>query len=108
MRDSLRLDSGQVVLLLPLRDALAARNGARLDSLRRVLAREGANPDPVRLLPLLRPLFEAARNDVAQAIVSVHAILTEGQWAKVPEPVRNFQMGPRPGMGPGAVRPPRP
>ena len=78
------------------------------DSLRSVIQREGTNPDPARLLPILRPLFEAARNDVAQAVVTVRAILTEAQWAKVRESVRSFQIGPRPGMGPGAVRPPRP
>ena len=108
LRDSLVLDSAQVALLEPVRDSLAARNGRRLDSLRSVIQREGSNPDPARLLPILRPLFEAARNDVAQAVVTVRAILTEAQWAKVPESVRSFQIGPRPGMGPGAVRPPRP
>ena len=108
LRDSLVLDSAQVALLEPVRDSLAARNGRRLDSLRSVIQREGTNPDPARLLPILRPLFEAARNDVAQAVVTVRAILTEAQWAKVPESVRSFQIGPRPGMGPGPVRPPRP
>jgi hypothetical protein len=30
--------------------------------------------------------------------VAVRAILTAEQWAKLPESVRNFQLGPRPGQ----------
>jgi hypothetical protein len=109
LRDSLVLDSSQVALLEPVRDSLAARNGRRLDSLRAVIQHEGTNADPARMLPILRPLFEAARNDVAQAAVTVRAILTEAQWATVPERVRNFPIGPRqPGQGRPGVRPERP
>jgi hypothetical protein len=101
MRDSLRLDSGQVVLLGGLRDSLAARNSVRVDSLRRVFERLGDNPDPGRLMalmPQLRPLFQAAREDVSKAIVDVHAVLREDQWAMLPESVKNFQLTPGPGF----------
>ena len=111
MRDSLRLDSGQVVLLTLLRDSLARRNGVLMDSLRRTVSREGNNLDQtslMRLMPVLRPLFEAARAEVSAAIVGVHAILTEEQWAKVPESVKAVQLRPRMGGGPGEGRPPRP
>jgi hypothetical protein len=37
---------------------------------------------------------------VAQDIVSVHAILREDQWEKVPESVKVFRLR-GPGMGPG-------
>ncbi|MDP3773865.1 MAG: carboxypeptidase regulatory-like domain-containing protein [Gemmatimonadales bacterium] len=97
LKDSLGLDSAQIVLLMPLRDSLAARNTRRLDSLRAAVG-TGNNPDFVRLMPILRPLFEAGRNEVAQATVAVRAILTAEQWAKLPESVRNFQLGPRPGQ----------
>ena len=94
MRDSLKLDSGQAVLLLPLRDSLAARNAVRVDSLRHALQRLGDSPAPNQLLglmPLMRPLFTAARDDVARAIVDVHAVLRADQWAMMPESVRGFQ-----------------
>ncbi|MEK7667254.1 MAG: hypothetical protein AAB409_01245, partial [Gemmatimonadota bacterium] len=109
MRDSLHLDSGQVVLLTPLRDSLAARNSVRLDSLRRAVQAAGNNTESLmRLIPQLQPLFQAARTDVAQMLVSVRAILTEEQWVLVPEAVKIVQLGPRrPGMmGPGQMRPP--
>ena len=102
MRDSLHLDSGQVTLLVPVRDSLTARNAVRVDSLRGTAQRAGNSPDIARLMPILRPLFQEARSDVAQSVVTVKAILTAEQWAKVPESVRNFQaQGPRPGQGQG-------
>ena len=102
MRDSLHLDSGQVTLLVPVRDSLAVHNALRVDSLRGTVQRSGSSPDLARLMPILRPLFQQARNEVAQSVVTVKAILTSEQWAKVPESVRNFQaQGPRPGQGPG-------
>ena len=100
-----------MVLLTLLRDSLARRNGVLMDSLRRTVAREGNNLDQtslMRLMPVLRPLFEAARVEVSAAIVGVHAILTEEQWAKVPESVKAIQLRPRMGGGPGEGRPPRP
>ncbi len=111
LRDSLRLDSAQVALLTPLRDSLAARNQARLDTFRVVLEREGTNADPARLLGRLRPRFEEARGDVARMVTEVRAVLTEGQWAMVPAQLRNFAAGPRPGQGqqrPLRERPPTP
>jgi hypothetical protein len=105
MRDSLGLDSTQVQLLEPMRDSLAYRNRVRVDSLRIVVQGAGNNPDLARLMPTLRPLFTDARNDVAQSLVTVRAILRPEQWAKVPESVRNFQaQAPRPGQGQGGVR----
>lgn len=94
MRDSLKLDSGQVVLLGPVRDSLDARKALRVDSLRHVLQRLGDSPSPNQLIgvmPQMRPLFQAARDDVARAIVDVHAILRPEQWALMPESVRAFQ-----------------
>ena len=109
MKDSLQLDSGQVVLLAILRDSLVRRNGVVMDSLRSIAQSAGRNADAttlMTLMPRLRPLFEKMRNEVAQDIVSVHAILHEDQWAKVPDSVKNFRMGGLRG-GPGAGGPPR-
>jgi hypothetical protein len=97
MRDSLGLDSSQVELLVPLRDSLAVRNTGRVDSLRHVFQRVGNSPNPnqiMTLMPQLRPLFQAARDDVSKAIVDVHAVLREDQWTKLPDALKNFQMNP--------------
>jgi hypothetical protein len=94
MRDSLKLDSGQAELLVPLRDSLAARNAVRVDSLRQALRRLGDSPAPnqlLGLLPQMRPLFQAARDDVARTIIEVHAVLRPDQWVLLPESVRGFQ-----------------
>jgi len=109
MRDSLKLDSGQVVLLQPLRDSLAARNQVRVDSLRHAFQRIGDQPSPnqlIGLMPQLRPLFQAARDDVAKTIIDVHAILHEDQWAMMPASVRTFQSTLVRGFRGGGARPP--
>jgi len=104
MKDTLQLDSGQVVLLTVLRDSLTRRNGVVMDSLRAIAQSAGRNADAtslMTLMPRLRPLFDKLRGEVAADIVSVHAILHEEQWAKVPDSVKNFRMGGLRG-GPGA------
>jgi hypothetical protein len=109
LRDSLRLDTGQVVLLLPVRDSLAARNAVRVDSLRHAFQSIGDTPSPsqlIGLMPQLRPLFQAARDDVARAIVEVHAILHDDQWAMMPASVKTFQSTLFRGLRGGAPRPP--
>jgi hypothetical protein len=103
MRDSLQLDSGQVVLLTLLRDSLTRRNGVLMDSLRAIATAAGRNADAstlMNLMPRLRPLFDRMRSEVGADIVSVHAILREDQWEKVPESVKVFRLR-GPGMGPG-------
>jgi hypothetical protein len=102
MKDTLQLDSGQVVLLTVLRDSLVRRNGVVMDTLRAIAQSAGRNADAtslMTLMPRLRPLFDRLRGEVAQDVVSVHAILHEDQWAKVPDSVKNVRVGPR---GPGA------
>ena len=97
MRDSLKLDSGQVRLLTPVADSLDAQKQVAVDSLRRVFDRLGTSPDPTRLIglmPQLRPLFQGARDAVAHAVTQVHSILRDDQWDKVPAELRNFQATP--------------
>jgi hypothetical protein len=108
MRDSLKLDSGQVLLLTPLRDSLETRKAVKVDSLRRVFEHLGTSPDPTRLMglmPQLRPLFQAARDDVAKAIVDVHAVLREAQWDLVPDAVKNFSSNLQRGLRGAGPRP---
>jgi hypothetical protein len=97
MRDSLKLDSGQIALLTPVADSLDAHKKVAVDSLRRVFERLGTSPDPTKLMglmPQLRPLFQGARDDVAHAVVEVHSILRDDQWDKVPAGLRSFQATP--------------
>ncbi len=112
LRDTLGLDSAQVRLLVPVRDALEARNRVRLDSARTVLARIGERPSVQQLLtvlPPLRPVFEAGRADVQEALVTVRAVLRPEQWDAVPESIRTvpgmalpgMRSGLRPGITPG-------
>ena len=115
LRDSIRLDSSQVALLIPLRDSLAAHTTQRIDSLRQVIQREGNNPaNLMRLMPTLRPVFTAARNEINSTLVSVRAILTEEQWARVPDTIKSIGaqgVGPMlmgPGQGPRDGPRPRP
>ena len=109
MKDSLHLDSAQIVLLTPLRDSLAAHNTARIDSLRRVVDREGNNPNNLlRLMPALRPVFQQAREEIAASLVSVRAILRDEQFVLLPDAVKNAG---QPGRGfgvPGQQGPGRP
>jgi hypothetical protein len=110
LRDSLGLDSAQVALLVPVRDSLAARNASRVDSLRAAMQGLGDNVTPAQMqgvLPRLRPMFEAARTDIQQVVVTVRAVLTPAQWELVPAAIKNAQVQPfRPGGGPGGQRPP--
>jgi len=99
MRDSLHLSPEQVTLLVPIRDSVATHVSVRLDSLRAAIAAGGSNPDFARLMPILRPLFTTSRDEVAQAVVNVRAILTPEQWELVPDSVKNFQTNPFRGPG---------
>jgi hypothetical protein len=101
MRDSLALDSSQVLLLVPVRDSLDALRRTQLDSARAILGRRGNNPSAAQLMemmPLLRPLFEALRNEQQEAVVTVRAILRPEQFERLPEAVRSPG---RVGFGPG-------
>jgi hypothetical protein len=99
MKDTLQLDSSQVARLEPLRDGLAARTRARVDTARAALEREGPNPDPMRLIGILRPSFESGREDVLTVLDQVRGILTPEQWARLPEQMRSLPDRRRPLRG---------
>jgi hypothetical protein len=87
-RANLRLTPDQVARLEMLRDSFALRNGARADSLRAAVEREGAAPDPARLLTVVRPLIDAGRRDADAALAEIRGVLTQEQWNKLPERIR--------------------
>jgi hypothetical protein len=94
LRDTILLDSAQVVRLTAIRDSLDARNQARMDTVQRALAREGTNANPERLFPQLAPMLEGLRRDRGAAVREVQAVLTPVQWARV-----SLRLRPPPGQG---------
>jgi hypothetical protein len=87
-RAELGLTPEQVARLEAVRDSFALRNRTRADSVRAVVEREGATPDPARLLGVLRPLVEEGRRDGDGVREALRGILTPEQWAKLPERLR--------------------
>jgi hypothetical protein len=87
-REALGLTPDQVTRLEAVRDSFAIQNRARADSLRAAVEREGATPDPARLLSVVRPLIEAGRREADAALVEIRGVLTEEQWNKLPERIR--------------------
>jgi hypothetical protein len=87
-RDTLRLSAEQVVRLEAARDSFALRQAARADRLQSALQDLGANPDPAQLMPVVRPMLEEARQDVVATHEAARAVLTNVQWAWLPESVR--------------------
>ena len=87
-RAELALTPEQVTRLEAVRDSFALRNRTRADSLRAVVEREGATPDPARLLGVLRPLVEAGRRDADGIRDTIRGMLTPEQWSKLPERMR--------------------
>jgi hypothetical protein len=87
-RAALDLTADQVTRLEAVRDSFALRNRTRADSLRAVVEREGATPDPARLLAVVRPLVEAGRREGESVMQAIRALLTPEQWSKLPERLR--------------------
>jgi hypothetical protein len=97
LRDSLQLDSAQVVRLEPVRDSLAARFAKLAEETRALIARQGNNPDQALVFAAIRPKLAERRTAFEAALEQARAIMTPEQWARVPEEVRN----PFRGFGPG-------
>jgi hypothetical protein len=109
-KDSLVLDARQVAALQALVDSSAARTAPLLDSLRVEVERGGTNPDMARLFTRLGELQRVTMLDRDSTTAAVRRILTDAQWALLPEairnPPRNPFMGGRPGAGgPGGAGP---
>ncbi|HET9064802.1 MAG TPA: hypothetical protein VFN22_03150 [Gemmatimonadales bacterium] len=92
-RDSLALDARQVVALQLLVDSSEARLRPALDSLNAEIERGGTNPDIQKIFPLFNEVQRIARTDRDSAVVATRRILSEAQWALLPEWVRNPTQG---------------
>ncbi len=103
IRIALRLEDSQVTRLQAMADSFEQTSRAVADTLRRRIEKAGANPDPGRLMATIRPLLDATRARFASALEAIHRILTETQWAQVPERIRSPRIGPGgPGGPPGS------
>ncbi|MGD9524618.1 MAG: carboxypeptidase regulatory-like domain-containing protein [Gemmatimonadales bacterium] len=92
-RDSLALDARQVEALQLLVDSSAARLKPALDSLNAEIARGGTNPDIQRIFPLFNEVQRVARLDRDSTTAATRKVLSDAQWALLPEWVRNPTQG---------------
>jgi hypothetical protein len=102
-KDSLVLSPQQVIALQALVDSSAARTKPALDSLRLEVEKAGTNPDMSRLFPLLGVVQRVTMLDRDSTIAATRRILTDAQWALIPEAIRNPPQNPFMGRGPGGV-----
>jgi hypothetical protein len=90
LRDSLGLTREQVLALEALGDTLARRMEVLGDSLFAVLeSRGGRDRNLGELLAVVRPQFEAGREEVRRSLERIREILTLEQWNRLPDRVRN-------------------
>jgi hypothetical protein len=93
--DSLDLTHAQIDRLDFLRDSLNAVNdsiGAALQIEVEELGADGA-ADPRALMQLIRPRLQQAQATVRSGLDAVRQVLTEEQWQRLPERVRNLGRG---------------
>ena len=94
-KDSLALAPQQLADLTVVRDSLARAQRVIGDTLRVLLTRMGASPDPRDAFTTLQPQLQKARAAVSAALEKAKAVLTPEQWALVPDGVKR----PRGGFG---------
>ena len=95
LRDTLGLSSEQLAKLQTLSDSLDAKNAVLADSVRTLVDKAGNSANPRELFTQLSPKLNEIRANNGAALGDAHGVLTEEQWEKVPESVKN----PRAGMG---------
>ncbi len=105
LRDSLRLDSAQVVSLTAMQEAHDGRINTMATEVQERLARVGNNADPQAMLAQLRGPMEDAQKIRAEAIKQLQSVLKPEQWAKLPPRIKDPAAGGFPGAA-GGQRPP--
>ena len=98
LRDTIALSSAQVVRLQSLSDSLDSKNSALAASVRSIVEKAGSSANPQALLTQLSPRLAEIRANNTAALGGARGVLTDDQWEKVPEAVRN------PGRGTGQGR----
>jgi hypothetical protein len=95
LRDTLGLTSDQLARLQALSDSLDAKNSVLADSVRVLVEKAGNSANPRELLTQLSPRLNEIRANNTTVLGEARHMLTEEQWEKVPDSVKN----PRGGMG---------
>jgi hypothetical protein len=93
--DSLGLSREQIARLDALRDSIAAVHDSLGAALQKDLDSLGAGgaAEPRALLTMIRPRMEQALQGVRQEVQAVRAVLTEEQWGRLPERLRQIGEG---------------
>jgi hypothetical protein len=99
LKDSLGLDSTQVVRLQLLSDSLVKKNDKLGEEVRAEMQKAGNSLDPAGSMAALRPKLDEGRKNLEQALRDAQTVLTPEQWAKVPERIKNPLRGRRPPEG---------
>jgi hypothetical protein len=109
-RDSIGLSDIDVQRLQVLADSIKVQVDSLTEAARKVVEKEGGNPDPAVLFGVkLRPFFEKGGRLRAAGTNGAKALLTEEQWKRVPDRIKTPQGFGGPGGGggrPGGGGPP--
>jgi hypothetical protein len=101
LADSLELGltEEQVAAVTAIRDSLVAQHTKLANDLRTELEGQDTGGDPRAMMALIRPSIQEANENVQRSIDALKEILTDEQWEKLPEEVREprgaFGGGPR-------------
>ncbi len=106
-RDSVGLTDAEVAKLQLLADSIQVQVDSLTEQARKVVEKEGGNPDPAVLFGVkLRPFFERGTRLRTAGTEGAKKILTPEQWLRVPARIRTPQGFGGPGGGGGGGRPP--
>jgi hypothetical protein len=89
LRDTLALSSDQLAKLQALSDSLDAKNTVMADSVRTLVGKAGSGANPRELFTQLSPKLNEIRANNSAALGEARSLLTEEQWEKVPDSVKN-------------------
>ena len=105
LKDTLQLTSEQVTRLQAVADSLSAKNDSLIADVEQQLAKGQGGADLAAIFPNIQPRLQQARNNYLAAVKSAQTILTQEQWSKLPEEIRNPSLQ-RAFPGRGRARPP--
>ncbi len=88
LRQQLVLAPQQITALQRLADSTDLIMKPFVDSLRVEVEKAGTNPDLTRIFPLLQPILNQIRLNSTDGLAQVKGILTDAQWALLPDSVK--------------------
>ncbi len=100
LQDTLQLTGAQVEQLTAMRDSLTSTNDSLAVDLQKEIEDVGGS-DPRALMQVIRPPLQEAQRRITESLKAVRRVLTEEQWNRLPEDIRNAGRG---GGGRRAVR----